>query len=205
MEKIDLKKLRKPLFTAKHDVWQEINVPKASYLMIDGHGDPNVVAEYKSAIGWIYPVAYGIKFAAKAQAQDFVVAPLEGLWWADDPTSFALRRKDEWHWTLMIMMPDFVDAGMFEAAAAKAAAKQDAQPPPSLRLDQLAEGRCLQALHIGSYDEEGPLLARLHDDVMPSLGVTFGGPHHEIYLGDPRKAAPEKLKTILRQPIQPRA
>ena len=102
---------------------------------------------------------------------------------------------------MLIMVPDFVDAGLFEAARAKAQAKPGPLPE-SARLAPLEEGLCLQALHIGSYDEEGPLLARLHNEIMPAGGYAFAGPHHEIYLGDPRKTAPEKLMTILRQPVR---
>jgi hypothetical protein len=111
------------------------------------------------------------------------------------------RRKHEWDWTMLIMVPDFVDPASFESARDKARANLGGIPA-SLRLEALEEGLCLQALHIGSYDDEGPLLARLHDEIMPAGGYAFAGPHHEIYLGDPRKTAPAKLRTILRQPVR---
>lgn len=126
--------------------------------------------------------------------------PLEGLWYADDPRSFVERRKSEWKWTMMIMLPDFVGRDPFEAAVAKARNKLG-DPPPSLRLARYREGPSLQALHIGSYDDEGPLLAKLHDEIMPAQNYTFAGPHHEIYLSDPRRTPAAKLKTILRQPV----
>lgn len=169
--------------------------------MVDGHGDPNRTPAYKQALESLYSTAYAIKFACKAEGRDFVVAPLEGLWSAASPESFTARRKDEWDWTMMIMVPDFVDAPKFQAARDKARAKLGALSD-CLRLESLEEGHCLQALHVGSYDEEGPLLAQLHDEIMPAGGYTFAGPHHEIYLGDPRKAPPSKLKTILRQPVR---
>jgi hypothetical protein len=201
VEKLDLKKLRKALFSAPHNRFVPIDVPPVSYLMADGHGDPNRAPEYKAAVESLYATAYTIKFLYKADGRDFVVPPLEGLWLARDPESFVARRKDEWDWTMMIMMPDFVDEASFQRARVRAAGKLGAIPQ-SLRLETLEEGLCLQALHIGSYDEEGPLLARLHDEVMPAEGYDFAGRHHEIYLGDPRKTAPEKLKTLLRQPVR---
>ena len=201
MEKLDLKKSRKELFSAFHNRFVPIDVPPVSYLMVDGHGDPNRVPEYKRAVESLYSTAYTIKFLCKAEGRDFVVPPLEGLWSARDPESFTARRKDEWDWTMMIMMPDFVDEASFQRARGRAAEKLGAVSE-SLRFDTLEEGLCLQALHIGSYDEEGPLLAKLHNEIMPAERYAFAGRHHEIYLGDPRKTAPEKLKTLLRQPVR---
>ena len=119
-----------------------------------------------------------------------------------DPKSFLTRAKGEWRWTMMIMVPDFVTLDNFGDAVAKAG-KKLGQPPESLRLEPYAEGLSLQTLHIGSYDEEGPVLERLHDEVMPARAMAFNGPHHEIYLSDPRKTEPARLKTILRQPVRP--
>ena len=201
MEKVDLKKSRKDLFSAPHNRFVLIDVPRALYLMADGHGDPNRAPEYKAAVESLYATAYTIKFLSKADGRDFVVAPLEGLWSARDPESFIARRKDEWDWTMMIMMPDFVDEASFQRAKRRAAEKRGAISE-SLRLETLEEGLCLQALHIGSYDEEGPLLAKLHDEIMPAEGYDFAGRHHEVYLSDPRKTPPEKLKTLLRQPVR---
>ena len=201
MEILDLKKLHKPLFAAPAAEWVPVDVPELNFLMVDGHGDPNSVPEYSQALQWLYSVAYAIKFAAKPSGKTFVVPPLEGLWHAEDPSSFVARRKSEWSWTMMLMMPDFAGADLFDAAVAKAR-KKLGDPPPSLRLEPYREGASLQALHVGSYDAEGPLLARLHDEIMPAKGLTFAGHHHEIYLGDPRKTAPEKLRTILRQPVK---
>lgn len=201
MDKLDLKKARKELFSAPRDRWVPMQVPPMSYLMVDGHGDPNTTPAYKQAVESLYATAYTIKFKCKADGRDFVVAPLEGLWSAKDPASFTARRKDEWDWTMMIMVPDYVNDRTFEEAKVWATEKRGALSD-SLRLKALEEGLCLQALHIGSYDEEGPLLAILHDEVMPSGGYTFAGRHHEVYLGDPRKVAPEKLRTVLRQPVR---
>jgi hypothetical protein len=201
VDKLDLKKARKALFSGKHGQWIAIDVPNALYLMADGHGDPNSAPAYRQAVESLYAMAYTIKFKCKAAGRDFVVAPLEGLWSARDPESFTARRKDEWDWTMMIMVPDYVDQQTFEEARARAADKRGGLAD-GLRLEALHEGLCLQALHVGSYDEEGPLLATLHNEIMPAAGYTFAGRHHEIYLGDPRKVAPEKLRTILRQPVR---
>ncbi|MEH2505641.1 hypothetical protein V1290_004452 [Bradyrhizobium sp. AZCC 1578] len=201
MEKLDLKKVRKPLFTAPLNRFVTIDVPPASYLMVDGHGDPNTAQAYRLAVESLYATAFTIKFSCKANGKDFVVMPLEGLWSAPDPESFSARRKNEWEWTMMIMVPDYVDDETFLAARIKAREKLGALPD-SLRLESLEEGLCLQALHVGSYDDEGPLLARLHGEIMPSGGYDFAGRHHEVYLSDPRKTAPERLKTVIRQPVR---
>ncbi len=203
MSKTDFKKVLAALYAAPAGRFVEIDAPPLCFVKIDGEGDPNTTPAYKQAIEWLYPVSYALKFAAKGVGKDYVVPPLEGLWWADDPADFVARRKDRWRWTMMIMAPDYIEPSFFEAAA-ETTRKKLGDAPPSLRLESLSEGRALQTLHIGSYDDEGPTLARLHDEIMPAKDLTFAGPHHEIYLSDPRKTAPAKLKTILRQPVKPR-
>ena len=203
MSKIDFKKAMAAFYTAPSDRFIAIDVPTLTFVKVDGDGDPNTAPAYRQAIEWLYPVSYALKFAAKGIGKDYVVPPLEGLWWADDPSDFVARRKDRWRWTMMIMAPDFIERPLFEAAIEKTK-KKLGDAPSSLRLEPLAEGRALQTLHVGSYDNEGPTLARLHDEVMPAQGLTYAGPHHEIYLSDPRKTAPAKLRTILRQPVKPR-
>jgi hypothetical protein len=203
MNKIDLKKELRHLFTAPVGEFVEVEVPPLPYLKVDGHGDPNVEAAYAQALSWLFSTAYAAKFAAKTGlGRDFTVPPLEGLWWAEDPQSFVDRRKALWSWTMMIMLPDFIGQDLVDAAVVKSSAKLG-EPPTSFRFELLHEGRSLQALHIGSYDDEGPLLAQLHNEIMPARGLAFAGPHHEIYLGDPRRTEPARLKTILRQPVRP--
>ncbi|TMN20447.1 GyrI-like domain-containing protein [Pseudoxanthomonas sp. X-1] len=202
MDKLDLKRQFRDLFNPPKQDFAEIAVPTLTYVKIDGSGDPNTAAEYRTAVEWLYGVSYAMKFAAKnGLGRDYVVPPLEALWWSDDPGAFVRREKDRWQWTVMIMVPDFVTRPLFEDAVAKTLAKRN-DPPSSLRFEPYAEGRSLQILHIGRYDDEGPVLERLHDTVMPGRGVTFNGPHHEIYLSDPRKTAPARLRTILRQPVR---
>ena len=204
-DKIDLKKTLDS-YRARAGEFRIIDVPPMQYLMIDGHGDPNTAPEYTHAVEALYPVAYTLKFASKALGRDFTVMPLEGLWWADDPAAFtAARDKSAWYWTLMIMQPDWITAELFAAAVAKVTAKQDA--PRSLgavRLESLDEGRCVQTLHRGPFDDEGPTLATLHDEFIPAHGLRMSGRHHEIYLSDLRRTASSKLRTILRQPVERR-
>src|ERR687896_1996751 len=133
MEKLDLKKVRKSLFTAPLNRFVTIDVPPVSYLMVDGHGDPNTVQAYRLAVESLYATAFTIKFSCKANGNDFVVMPLEGLWSAPDPESFSARRKDEWEWTMMIMVPDYVNDEAFLAARIKAREKLGALPESEAR------------------------------------------------------------------------
>jgi hypothetical protein len=205
MEKVDFRKTLKNLYGAPKGRFARIDVPSLRFVMIDGQGDPNVASAYKIAIEWLFSISYAMKFAAKRELQkDYVVPPLEGLWWADDPANFVARRKDRWRWTMMIMAPDFVGQALYDAAVAKTRTELG-EPPVSLRLETIAEGLSLQTLHVGSYNDEGPILARLHDEIMPAEGFAFNGKHHEIYLSDARRTPPAKLKTLLRQPVRPSA
>lgn len=202
MEKLDFKKARRPLFTAPVGKFVEIVAPRCLYLMVDGHGDPNTNPSFEQAIKALYGAAYTLKFELKPKGADFVVPPLEGLWSSPDPANFRMRRKEEWDWTMMIMVPDDVTQAQIDAIMARVRAKLG-ERVPEVRLELLDEGLCLQALHIGSYDDEGPLLADLHDRIMPAGGYGFAGRHHEIYLSDPRRSATAKLRTIVRQPVRP--
>ena len=194
-----------PAYRAKHGVFDVVEVPPLQYLMVDGHGDPNTAPEYAAAIAALYPVAYALKFHSKRElGRDYVVPPLEGLWWADDMASFTdARDKSRWHWTMMIMTPEWLDRDAVEAAIAKVHA---ASAPPRLadvRLASLTEGTCVQTLHVGSFDDEAPVLARMHDEIIPERGFRMTGLHHEIYLSDARRVEPARRRTILRQPVEP--
>jgi len=202
MEKIDFKKTMKALYQPPAGRFSLVEVPRLLFAMVDGQGDPNVAPAYANAVQWLYSVSYTLKFMSKKElARDHAVPPLEGLWWADDMDSFLTRDKAAWSWTMMIPQPDWITPAMFQAALEKAA-KKLGDAPESLRLEEYAEGLSVQILHIGSYDDEGPVLRRLHAEYLPENGLTETGHHHEIYLSDPRKTAPEKLKTILRQPVR---
>lgn len=203
MTKLDFKRDMKPLFTAPTGDFVQVDPPRLRFVKVDGAGDPNQSPAYRRAVEWVFSVSYAMKFASKRTLdRDYVVPPLQGLWEADDPGSFVRREKDRWRWTMMVMAPDFLERRLFDNAVEKTTRKLG-EPPDSLRLEDYDEGRSLQILHIGAYDDEGPVLARLHDEVMPAMGVTFNGPHHEIYLGDPRRTEASRLKTILRQPVRP--
>lgn len=180
------------------------------YLMVDGAGDPNTSVAYAEAVSALFPVAYTLKFASRKELGiDTVVMPLEGLWYAPDMASFTTRRdKSAWLWTMMIMVGSHVTSAMFEHAmqsvSQKAAKKHERMPAlESMRLETLDEGRCVQTLHLGPYDDEGPVLEELHHRFIPDNRLQMRGLHHEIYLSDPRRAAPAKLRTILRQPVSP--
>lgn len=191
-------------YQAKRGEFRLVEVPPQRYLMIDGHGDPNTARAYADAIATLYPVAYALKFASKLQLdRDYRVPPLEALWWADDPAAFtSARHKSRWDWTAMMLVPEWITDDLTAAAIARAAAKS-APAIDLLRVAPLAEGTCVQTLHIGSYDDEAPVLARLHDAVIPAQGLRMTGRHHEVYFSDARRTAPEKLRTLLRQPVEP--
>lgn len=212
LETFDIKSARKDLYGGKVGVFTLVDVPPQNYLMIDGHGNPNTAPEYRVAVEALYTASYAIRFAAKKQLERVhVVGPLEGLWWADDMNAFTTRSKDDWNWTMMIYQPEWITSALANAALAtaalaaasqKKAAQQKSVPAlAALRFETLVEGRCIQTLHVGSYDDETPVLERMHHQYMPEHGLTFAGKHHEIYLSDPRKVEPARLKTILRQPV----
>jgi hypothetical protein len=201
MDKLDFKKTMKPFWQPPKGKFEVVEVPQLLFVRVDGKGDPNTAPAYAAAIGWLYAVSYGLKFASKAAGRDYGVAPLEGLWWAEDMADFTAGNKENWLWTAMIMQPDWITAEMFEAAAIKAAGKLG-ERPPTLRLEPFAEGLSVQTMHLGPYSDEGPTIARLHREFLPQNGLVENGHHHEIYLGDPRRTAPEKLKTIIRQPVR---
>ncbi|RSD11488.1 GyrI-like domain-containing protein [Amycolatopsis eburnea] len=195
----DLKKELKQLYAPKNTDWALLDVPEQRFLAIDGRGNPNTAEAYRTAVEALYAFAYTIKMTAKSRGEDFVVGPLEGLWWADDYAAFTVRAKDSWQWTMLIAQPPWIGEDAVEEARETVRRKKKIDAP--VRLEKLHEGRCAQALHIGSYDDEGPLLARLHDEFLTRQGLEPAGLHHEVYLGDPRRVAPEKLKTVLRQPV----
>jgi hypothetical protein len=190
-DKVDFKR-EIAAYRARPGRFDLVDVPDLQYLMIDGHGDPNTDSAFGAATEVLYPLAYRLKFASKALGRDYVVMPLEGLWWAADMESFTSSRdKSRWDWTLMIMVPDWIDQAMFA----------DAAEHSRVRLETLSEGRCVQTLHVGSYDDEAETLSRMHHEFIPANGLRMTGKHHEIYLSDARRVAPEKLRTILRQPV----
>ena len=201
---LDFKKELKHLYRPSAKDFVVVDVPEMQFLMIDGHGDPNTTQEYKDAVEALYGAGYKLKFMSKQDpGTNYVVPPLEGLWWAEDMEAFGAQRdKSAWDWTMMIMQPEWITQEMFEQAVEQVQKKKDLPALLKLRLESYHEGLSVQIMHIGSYDAEGPTLARLHDEFIPQNGYEEAGKHHEIYLGDPRRTAPEKLKTVLRQPVR---
>jgi hypothetical protein len=203
-DKVDLKALYRELYAPPRGRFVEVDVPTLAYLAVDGEGDPNTSPAYAAAVEALFSVSYAVKFASKREGRDYVVGPLEGLWTAEDPGTFVRREKDAWRWTLLVLQPDWVDEDLVVAATETVRAKKDVPAALDLvRRTSLTEGRSVQTLHVGSYDDEGPVLAELHDVYLPERGLTFAGPHHEIYLSDVRRTDPAKLRTVLRQPVRP--
>ncbi len=200
-EKLDLRRTLDS-FRARTGEVRVVDVPDLQYLMVDGEGDPNTPA-FSEAVEALYPVAYALKFASKQQlGRDYVVPPLEGLWWADDMDAFTVSRdKSRWSWTLMAMVPDWLGPDAFGAAVERVAARRRPERLDDVRLGTLSEGRCVQTLHVGSFDDEAQVLAYLHEDFVPAHGLRLAGRHHEVYLSDFRRVPPEKRRTILRQPV----
>lgn len=206
MPTYDVKRELKDLYAPKNTTWAFVDVPEQQFLAVDGRGNPNTAQAYADAVAALYAVAYTIKFASKRDGgRDFVVAPLEGLWWSDTPANFTTHRaKDTWQWTMLISLPEWITKTAVEDARAAALAKKKLPAIAEVRHHTLHEGLCAQALHVGSYDDEGPLLAALHDEWLPAQNHRETGLHHEIYLSDPRRTDPAKLRTVLRQPVAAR-
>ena len=203
MSKLDFKKELKHLYQPLSKEFQVVDVPPMNFLLIDGHGDPNTAQAYQDAVEALYGVAYKLKFTSKnEEGRDYVVPPLEGLWWAGDMKTFTSQRdKSAWDWTMMIVQPEWITPELFEEAVEGVKKAKGLPALSKLRLEAYHEGLVVQILHIGSYDDEGPTIANMHAYAVEN-GYELAGKHHEIYLSDPRRVAAEKLKTILRQPIR---
>ena len=201
MATIDLKKVYKDQYAARAGQPALVTVPARPFLMIDGEGNPNVSPEYADAVAALYPLAYGIRAAIKKETGDgYTVLPLEGLWWSDDMDAFAANRHDDWKWTMMIGLPDLADAAMAAEVLPEVTRKKGLSAGDRVRFEVYDEGLAAQIMHIGPYAAEAPTIAALHEFIS-AQGMERRGLHHEIYLGDPRKADPAKLKTIIRQPV----
>lgn len=202
MTKLDLKKEWKQLYNPSAKECVLVDVLPFNFLMIDGAGDPNTAPAYTAAVEALYSVSYTLKFMLKkgAEAVDYAVMPLEGLWWAEDMSTFSTERKNDWLWTMMILQPDFVTPAQVEAAKAEAMRKKELPALPNVRFETFHEGRAAQIMHLGPYAAEGPTVARLHAFIK-ERGYALAGKHHEIYLSDPRRTTPEKMKTVIRQPV----
>ncbi len=202
MPKIDFKKEWKHLYRPSKKEPVIVDVPPINFLMLDGRGDPNTSQEFQDAVSSLFPLSYAIKFAVKkAQGIDYAVMPLEGLWSVDDMAEFSADDKSAWDWTLIMMQPEYVTETLVEEIREQVEKKKN---PPSLskiRFESYCEGISVQLMHIGPFADEGPNIARMHAFAQEQ-GYQLAGKHHEIYLNDLRRTAPERLKTVLRQPIR---
>jgi hypothetical protein len=203
LEKIDLKKNLKHLFSTSSREIRWVDVPSMNFVMVDGSGDPNTALEYREAIEALYSISYTIKFMVKKeQGLDYGVMPLEGLWWTDDMTRFSGTNKDIWKWTSMIMQPEYVSEGLFSRAIEQVEKKKRLKSLKKARFQSFQEGLSAQIMFIGPFSAEGPTIENLHHFITEK-GYTFDGinqKHHEIYLSDFRKTAPDRFKSIIRQP-----
>ena len=208
MEKFDFKKAFKHLFTASATKPAIIQVPDCQYLMVDGKGNPNGNPAFEQAMQTLYGVMYTLKMGWKFEKierphgyVDFTVPPPEALWWMADGGEFDMNRKADWRWAQMMILPDFFTQKMVDEAAAAVREKKGQDAIAPYRFERWEEGTCVQVLHVGPYTAEGPTIEKMHGFAAEN-GYELHGKHHEIYLNDPRRVAPEKIKTILRQAVR---
>jgi hypothetical protein len=206
MKKLDLRKELRYLCAPSARKVEIVDVPNFNFAMIDGEirpdETPGTSQEYQNAIGALYGASFTLKFMSKLRKKnsiDYPVMALEGLWWTESG-EFDFNRKEPWKWTMMIMQPQHITREMFQDALEQVRKKRENPALPKIRLEGFHEGLSMQIMHIGPYSEEAHTIAKMHEFAREN-GFNVNGKHHEIYLGDPRRAKPEKLRTILRHPI----
>ncbi|MHB1294595.1 MAG: GyrI-like domain-containing protein [Anaerolineae bacterium] len=199
--KIDLRKQYAQVYSAV-DEPALIDVPEIPMLMIDGQGDPRTATEYQAAVETLYGLAYTSKFMLKKRGgmDEWTVMPMQGLWWAEDVEAYLLNERDAWQWTMMMAQPEFLTTAMLQEAYDSLVAKKGVETLRPWRLERFKEGLAAQVMHHGPYADERPTVERLHAFVA-AQGLQLVGKHHEIYLSDPRRTAPEKMRTILRHGV----
>jgi hypothetical protein len=206
MTTLDLRRQFKHLYQPSAKQFAIVDVPPLNFLMIDGTGNPNTSQDYRDALEALYGLSYTLKFGVKLgkygqKKYDYPVMALEGLWWMDDMRDFSIARKDEWKWTMMIMQPDVLTPDQVELARTDLIKKKNPVSAAKIRFESYYEGLSAQIMYFGPYADEGSTIQRLHDFILES-GHQLRGKHHEIYMSDPRRTAPEKLKTVIRQPMK---
>jgi hypothetical protein len=201
--KRDLKKELRSLYGPSPQVVQRVDVPTLRFLKIDGRGDPNTSAAYAEAVQALFSLSYAVKFRARKSPLEinYGVMPLEGLWWADDMSSFTTGDRSDWQWTMMIMQPDFIDGDLIEETRVAVAAKKNLPGLQRVRLESFTEGLSAQTMHVGPFSVEGPTIEKVHRFIEES-GCELVGKHHEVYLSDIRKADQSRWKTVIRQPMR---
>ncbi len=202
MESIDYKDEYDHLYRQPESEMSLVDVPSFDFLMIDGQGDPNTSEEFGDAVEALYPLAYAIRSIVKNEADiKYVVMPLEGLWWTDDMATFDVEEKDDWQFRLMIMQPPVVTREVFERARETVREKKDLPALSNVRFESFEEGLSAQTLHVGPFSEEGPTVERIHEFIEEN-GYSRRGRHHEIYLSQMGRVPPERMRTIVRQPVE---
>jgi hypothetical protein len=199
--KVDFKKSLKQLYNPPKGGFHIVDVPPSNFLMIDGRGDPNTSMDFQQAMDALYSLSYGLKFTLKSHGYDHIVPPLEGLWWIENMEEFNFSNKNRWEWTMMIMQPEWINHEWVEKVRMDVLKKKSNPLIVKARFEQYIEGISVQKLYIGAYEDEAPTIAEMHQYIVTN-GYQINGKHHELYLGNPRKTPPEKLQTILRQPIR---
>jgi len=203
MQRVDVRGELKHLYKPSDKEPVVVDVPEMNFLMADGRGNPNTAQEYKDAVSGLYSVAYALKFMIKKgpEAIDYSVLPLEGLWWADDMADFVNGNKDNWKWTALIMQPKYVTRDLFKKAVEQVAKRKELTALGKVRFESFKEGASVQIMYLGPYADEGPTIQRLHAFAAEN-GYKLRGKHHEIYLNDPERSAPDKLRTVIRQSVE---
>jgi len=197
--KIDLYKQHKAEYAATRKP-ALVRIGKAQYLSIEGQGAPGSEL-FTASIGALYGVAFTVKMTRKFSGrQDYAVCKLEAQWWCDGRQDFTAAPQRDWQWMMLIRTPDFIIQKDVESAVAVLLKRGKEKDVERVRLESLSEGNCVQMLHVGPYDKEHETIG-LMKTFAASKGLSFQGRHHEIYLSDPRRVAPAKLKTILRMPV----
>lgn len=207
MEKIDLRKKLKHLYAPSAKRVEVVDVPRFKFAMVDGAIEPGETPatsqQFQDAIGALYGASFTLKFMSKLQEHnpiDYAVMALEGLWWTDSG-EFDFNKQEPWKWTLMIMQPEHITEEMYQEALRQLKKKKDNPALSKIRFESFHEGLCIQIMHIGLYSEEPQTMERMKAFAQEN-GYAYRGKHHEIYMGDPRRAKPERLRTILRHPVQ---
>jgi len=200
MSKIDLKQQMKTFYQPPRQPVM-VDIPPMNFLMLDGEGDPNTSPFYTESVSTLFSFSYALKFnIKKSTGIDYSVMPLEGLWWVEDMALFSTERKTDWLWTMMIHQPEWVTAEWVEQTRCELAKTKKPSRLTEVRFESFCEGLCVQMMHVGTFAEEAPNIAWIHT-FAKEKGYRNIGKHHEIYLSDIHKTAPERLKTILRQPV----
>lgn len=202
MEKVDFKVEFKHLYSSRSGEFTQVEVPELTFVMVDGHGNPNTSVEYAAAVEALYTISYTLKFMSqRALGRDYKVPPLEGLWWSKDMRDFERGDKDRWLWTAMILLPEWITQEQFTEGVDAAATRKPGINLTRVRRGSFTEGLSVQTLFVGPYDDEAPTIAELHNSYLPARGLRENGKHHEIYLNDPRRTSPDRWRTIIRQPV----